>query len=113
MTEASQPFLEVDKSTIDRISTNALEHFSKFGYMGACIREITAAAQVTKPTLYYYFQNKEELYRGLATSSLNCLLGLLKGSIATPGSLSTRYRALVEAYYLFCERDLPAARFIQ
>lgn len=112
-TEANQPLLEEDRSTLDRIRTNALEHFSKYGYMGASVREITAGAKVTKPTLYYYFQNKEELYRGLATSCLKNLIECLRESVTLLGSLSTRYCAFVEAYYRFCEKDLPAARFVQ
>jgi AcrR family transcriptional regulator len=112
MTEIYQALLEEDKSTLDRIRINALEHFSKYGYMGASVREITAGAQVTKPTLYYYFQNKEELYRGVAASCIKNLLDCLRESISASGNLSTRYCAFVEAYYSFCDRDFPAARFI-
>jgi TetR/AcrR family transcriptional regulator len=43
----------------------ALKRFAEKGYAGTSIQEIVDAARVTKPTLYYYFQNKADLYRAL------------------------------------------------
>ena len=40
----------------------ARELFARKGYSGTSVREIVAAADVTKPVLYYYFRNKEGLY---------------------------------------------------
>ena len=39
-----------------------MELFTSRGYAATTVREIVAAAGVTKPVLYYYFQNKEGLY---------------------------------------------------
>jgi len=44
------------------ILDKALELFSAKGYEGAAVSEITEAANITKPTLYYYFKSKEGLY---------------------------------------------------
>jgi AcrR family transcriptional regulator len=106
------PAKVVEINTLERILVNALEHFSKYGYLGASVREITESAHVTKPTLYYYFRNKEELYRGLANTCFDKLTDALNGGAASQGTLEQRFSAFVEAYYQFCDRELPAARFV-
>jgi TetR/AcrR family transcriptional regulator len=49
----------------DRIFREAARIFSKRGYRSATVQDIVVAAGATKPVLYYYFQNKEGLYRAL------------------------------------------------
>ena len=44
------------------ILDSALELFSAKGYEGVAVSELTAAAGITKPTLYYYFGSKEGLF---------------------------------------------------
>ena len=46
----------------ERILLAAASLFANKGYAGTSVREIVQTAGVTKPTLYYYFKNKEELY---------------------------------------------------
>lgn len=48
-----------------RLLSSALSLFSKNGYEGTSIREIIEQAGVTRPVLYYYFKNKEDLFRSL------------------------------------------------
>ncbi|MDR1739854.1 MAG: TetR/AcrR family transcriptional regulator [Bacteroidales bacterium] len=51
------------KSTVkDTIMARALELFSAKGYEGVSVNELTEAAGITKPTLYYYFGSKEGLF---------------------------------------------------
>ena len=55
-----------EKSNVKQtIMTKALELFSAKGYEGVSVSEITAAAGITKPTLYYYFGSKEGLYEAV------------------------------------------------
>ncbi len=49
----------------EKIMQCALELFSDKGYEGTGIQEITQAAGITKPTLYYYFGNKEGLLKAI------------------------------------------------
>ena len=46
----------------DRVLAEALRLFTARGYAATTVREIVAAAGVTKPVLYYYFGSKEGLY---------------------------------------------------
>lgn len=48
-----------------RLLESALNLFSEKGYEGTSIREIIEGAGVTRPVLYYYFTNKEDLFRRL------------------------------------------------
>jgi len=46
----------------ERVLTSAVRLFSARGYDGTSIREIIEDAGVTRPVLYYYFKNKEDLF---------------------------------------------------
>ncbi len=48
-----------------QILNAALKRFAEKGYAGTSIQEIVDAARVTKPTLYYYFRDKADLYGAL------------------------------------------------
>lgn len=49
----------------------AAEHvFAKYGFRGATTAMIAAKAGVTKPNIYYYYRNKEALYRKLLQNIL-------------------------------------------
>jgi len=50
------------------IMDKALELFSAKGYEGVSVSELTEAAGITKPTLYYYFGSKEGLYEAVCQS---------------------------------------------
>lgn len=49
----------------------ATKLFHRRGYASTSVREIVAAAGVTKPVLYHYFGSKEELYLEIARHLLN------------------------------------------
>lgn len=52
-----------DNSAVrERLLEEALQLFTAKGYAATTVREIVAAAGVTKPVLYYYFGSKEGLY---------------------------------------------------
>jgi AcrR family transcriptional regulator len=111
--DSALPITESSNKTLDRILACALEHFSRYGYLGASVREITGSAQVTKPTLYYYFRNKEDLYRALAETSFEKMITAISMDGRLSGNLVEDFCGLIDCYYQFCESDLPAARFVQ
>ena len=51
------------KNTKKTLITCATQVFFENGFEKASMRQIVEMAGVTKPTLYYYFKNKTELYR--------------------------------------------------
>jgi len=60
-----------EESTSERIVTAALKLFCQKGYEATAVHEIVDEAKVTKPVLYYYFKNKEALFRHIIESSLS------------------------------------------
>ncbi|MEE9517731.1 MAG: TetR/AcrR family transcriptional regulator [Candidatus Adiutricales bacterium] len=48
-----------------RLLNVAAALFAEKGYASASVREIVHAAGVTKPVLYYYFNNKEGIFRAI------------------------------------------------
>lgn len=53
-----------------RLLEAALELFSRKGYAATSVRELVELAGVTKPVLYYYFQNKAGLYLNLVQGGM-------------------------------------------
>ena len=49
----------------ERLFRTALKAFAEHGYAEVSVDEIVKAARSTKPMLYYYFGNKEELYEAV------------------------------------------------
>src|SRR5258708_6361423 len=99
-----------DSTTIKRILFNALEHFSRYGYTGASVREITEASQVTKPTLYYYFKSKEELYTRLSQTCFEEISSNIESSIALPGTTKERVLNFIKEYSRICNERRCVAR---
>jgi len=54
----------------ERVVREAMRLFCEKGYEATSVREIVEAVGVTKPVLYYYFKNKEELFRHIIESSM-------------------------------------------
>ena len=53
------------KDTKDRILAKALEMFSRNGYAGTNIRELTAALGLVKSSMYRHFESKEAIWNAL------------------------------------------------
>jgi AcrR family transcriptional regulator len=57
--------ISADPGTKQKIFMAAAQLFFERGYNGVSIREICEKTGVSKPTLYYYFGNKEGIYKAL------------------------------------------------
>ena len=75
-----------DQTVRQRLLASAAELFARKGYASTTVREIVEEARVTKPALYYYFRNKEEIYLELmreAQSRFEILLSSVREEIGT------------------------------
>jgi TetR/AcrR family transcriptional regulator len=81
-----------------RILREAIRLFGRQGYAATSVREVVEAAGVTKPTLYYYFQNKEDLFREAVDVQVVGLKWLVDGVLAAPGTVRSRLRIFLIAY---------------
>jgi TetR/AcrR family transcriptional regulator len=69
----------------DRILFAAAKLFADKGFAAASVREIVEAAGVTKPTLYYHFKDKADLYLRIMERAMAEYLGVLDKSSRIPG----------------------------
>ena len=61
-----------------RLLEAGLKLFANRGYAGTAVQDITEEAKVTKPTLYYYFENKEDLFQALVDQSMDERLRIMR-----------------------------------
>jgi AcrR family transcriptional regulator len=91
-------------SVRQRLLEGAAELFTQKGYASTSVREIVAAAGVTKPVLYYYFRSKEGIYLELMQESFGRMDDLLAGSREDQGTVTQRVLRLCDRLYsLFME----------
>ena len=74
----------------ERLLAASLELFTKKGYAATSVREIVAAAGVTKPVLYYYFGSKEGIYLELMHATYATFQEVVSQTFAAPGGARTR-----------------------
>lgn len=80
------------------ILESAAAAFRRRGYHGASMGEIARALRMTKGSLYYYFENKEEILFFCHDYSLDILLETLARIEKTRATPSAKLRALVESF---------------
>lgn len=83
----------------------AKEVFFQKGIHRATVDDVAAQAEVSKGTIYLYFQSKESILAHLLLEGLSILLPRLEAAYAPQEPLSTekRLRQLVEAYWQFAQ----------
>jgi len=79
----------------DRLLGAALQLFSRKGFESASVRELTEAAKVTRPTLYYHFGSKEGLYLELVERLCATVEDSILRSLVPQGTARVRLRSFV------------------
>jgi TetR/AcrR family transcriptional regulator len=82
-----------------RLLEAGINLFAEKGYASTSVREITARAGVTKPVLYYYFKNKEGLFRAIMNTAAELQESLLKEILETPGTTLGRFIYFYRRFY--------------
>jgi TetR/AcrR family transcriptional regulator len=100
--EAQTPAAE--SSVRRKLLVGAAGLFTRKGYAATTVREIVASAGVTKPVLYYYFQNKEGIYLELMRETFTKADGLLTSALEERGTSTAKLmRFFDQAFSLFLE----------
>lgn len=76
--------------TRDRLLKAAKREFALRGYKGASLRQICASAGVTTGALYFFFKNKEDLFRTVVEPVMEPLVQMLSASVDHEVPLSAR-----------------------
>jgi AcrR family transcriptional regulator len=69
--------MDEKKAVKQTILDKSMELFSAKGYEGVSVSELTEAAGITKPTLYYYFGSKEGVFEAVCQSHYSRLNALI------------------------------------
>lgn len=62
---------KIEHESVDRIIATAWELFQRKGYRGVTVDEICDQCNLTKPTLYYHFNDKEGLFVSVLQNQLS------------------------------------------
>jgi len=82
--------------------------FAEKGYGAVTMDEIAAAVGVTKPLLYNYFGNKEQLFIACMEQSGEALVEAISKAIAGAGNPSEALGTGVRAFFAFLDSDRSA-----
>jgi len=105
--------IEIEEEPVrERLLQAATDLFLSRGYAGTSVREIVAAAGVTKPVLYYYFKSKEGVYLELMNRTRQRFLATLDEARQRQGTVVERLLKLVDDLIGLCTKDIKAVRLI-
>jgi AcrR family transcriptional regulator len=78
----------------------AKDLFTKRGFSNVAVRDICRAANVTAPTLYYYFRNKEALFDAVVRESVSMteFIALLTEECSRSRRPTSQVRAFIQTY---------------
>lgn len=112
MIESSSKAESSDITVRERLLEGATRLFTRKGYNGTTVREIVASARVTKPVLYYYFQNKEGIYLELIQGAFKIFDALLDASRKERGSPMERLLCLSDRIFSLFMENIEVAKLM-
>lgn len=92
----TQVFQETLGPTAMRIIATAQQLFMQRGYRAVSISDIVTAAEITKPTLYYHFADKEELFVQMVLHMLEEMRVEMEAAVALHTDTHSKLSALVQ-----------------
>ena len=95
-----------------RMLRAALRLFARKGYAGTSVREIVQAADVTNPMLYYYFDNKEGLFRTLIAYLFDIVTREITAAIEQNDVLERAVEQVIIRHFEACLRSPVALQFV-
>jgi len=87
-----------DNHTNKYILDAATVAFMRYGYKRVTMADLAAAAEISRPTLYAAFQNKEEVFRGVVTRIMESAIADLQDKAAGNGKLTKVLTDLFEIW---------------
>jgi AcrR family transcriptional regulator len=82
----------------DAVLQTAAQLFLETGYRKTSMSQLAARLNITKPALYYYFRNKEELLIECYRAGIDSIEGALKGARECQGDGLAKVSSYVESY---------------
>ena len=89
----------------DAVLRAAAQLFNEFGYHATSLAMVAERLQVSKPTLYYYIRNKEEILFECVRLGLELLHSAIDAAAASGGTALDKLQAAMHEYALIVTRD--------
>ena len=89
-----------------RIFLVAADLFSKKGYQRVSMREISECSGVSKPTIYYYFGSKENIYTELASTGLKETIHFFRDHLQQKTLVRDRLKELLKGIIWHFENQI-------
>lgn len=100
------------QDTKEHILEIAREQFFKKGYAATSINTIVDAADVTKPTIYYHFKNKEGLFAALVDEAYDRCFEHRRQSVDENSATTEQLFQVISADFDFCLTQPELLRFV-
>ncbi len=101
-----------DPSVRSKMLSAAMALFNRKGYASTTVREIVAEAGVTKPMLYYYFGNKEGIYKRLMEPPFVNFEVLLRRFQERKGTARQLLAELCDQLFLLFSENIEVVRIM-
>jgi AcrR family transcriptional regulator len=89
----------------DAVLRAAAQLFNEFGYHATSLAMVAERLQVTKPTLYYYIRNKEEILFECVRLGLELLRAAIDDAAASGGTVLDKLKAAMHEYAMIVTCD--------
>ena len=86
-------------SSAERILSTALDLFAVKGYDATSVREICEEAAITKPTLYYFFGNKDGVLQALLKTGFDRFRSIVDAGLERQGSFRERMKYVTRSVF--------------
>lgn len=96
--------------TRQHILRAALKHFANSGYAAASVQEIVDDARVSKPALYYYFQDKAGLFQALVDEAHDERYRLMQAAAARARDLRTQLVEILTDLFDYLQKNRELMR---
>lgn len=106
----------MQKETVEQTKAHILDvarvQFFKKGYAATSINTIIDAADVTKPTVYYHFKNKEGLFAALVEQAYDQCFEQRRRAIDENAAVTEQIFQVINADFDFCLSQPELLRFV-
>jgi len=102
------PRAERERQLLDE----ARAQFAARGYAGVTMDEVAAAVGVTKPLLYAYFGNKEQLHLACMEPAAEALTATVLAAVERAATPADALRGGVHAFFAFVDEERGAWRIL-
>lgn len=108
---AASPWRSVDEREQDKAQKReavlqaAVRAFNERGFHATSLDDVAAGLGVTKPTIYHYFANKDEILFECARRGLDSIRAAAEGVARSGGTGAARLEALMRDYALVMTQD--------